>query len=241
MKRESNSADRVDVGGDELTRLIKHTFRGDFAEGFKQYAGDPDVNEFREKLARISAECETVLKSSNLPSAWDVIAIDADGGWTPIGAATDPATGKRRKGFGSSTGARYVMGACQVYSEEWYAAAIGEICGELDGASDPSDSVYQNNILQLGHLITDRFWRLKYKRSILRGARVRKGAQEGGAARANQLGEDTRKVLKAMETIRMSKPELSISRIAELVFKKGKGKSPEGNRQLWYAHRKRKL
>jgi hypothetical protein len=241
MKRRLNQEDVEVIGEDELTRLLKHRFHGDPSEAIRQFAGEPGANSFRDALARISAGCDAVLESYSLPAACEHVGVSPKGIWTPIAAATDPATGKRRKGFGSSTGARYVMGASQTFSEEWYAATIGELCGELDSASDPSDSVYQVNILQLGHLITDRFWRLTYKRSILRGASVRKGAQDGGALRAGQRGPHTRRVLNAMADRLGSMPKENIQRAANLVFKDGIGTSAKANRSLWYAHKKRKL
>ncbi|MEH6696814.1 MAG: metalloregulator ArsR/SmtB family transcription factor [Hyphomonas sp.] len=191
MKRRLNKEDVEVIGEDELTRLIKHRFHGDPSEAIRRWADDSNANKFRDELARIAAECDDVLKSHSFPAAIERVGISPEGNRLPIAKAIDPITGKVRKGFRTPKGARYVLERSPIFSEEWYAAAIGELCEELDGASDPSDSVYQVNILQLGHLITDRYWRLKYKRSILRGARVRKGAQDGGAARANRLAELT--------------------------------------------------
>lgn len=241
MKRRLNKEDVEVIGEDELTRLIKHRFHGDPSEAIRRWADESNANKFRDELARIAAECDDVLKSHSFPAASERVGISPEGNRLPIAEAIDPITGKVRKGFRTPKGARYVLERSPIFSEEWYAATIGELCEELDGASDPSDSVYQVNILQLGHLITDRYWRLKYKRSILRGARVRKGAQDGGAARANRLGPETRKVLKAMKDRLAKMPKENIVSAARLVFKDGIGKSANANRSLWYAHIKRKM
>jgi hypothetical protein len=237
QKRDAKEPD--DLGGDELTRLRRKSYQGSSEEKLRQFAEENSAPAFFRMLAELSAESDEILKGLHLPTIRQKIGIDPEGRWVPYENALDPATGQRLPGYGSSTGAHFVLQTTDPFSEAWYAAQIGELCWAISAA--PEQPVLQQ-IFQLGCWIEDRSWRLRYKRSILRGRSVRKGAQYGGEARAAAINPNTQRVLREIDALLTSKPKLSVKRAAELVFeKKGIGSSANANRQLWYTHKRRKL
>lgn len=241
MKRQRVSDDFEDNGGDELTRFRKQIFRGDVADGFRQFADNHSPNKFVEKLADLSTECDAILKSFNLPTTREVVAVDAARKWIPVEDAKDLVTGKRRAGYASYTGAAFVLETALPFSEAWYAAKIGELCWLIDIALSPSDSVSLLHIFELGRWIEDRSWRFRHKKSILTGRRVRQAAREGGDIRSARISPTTAKVLQAMKDCLSAMPKPNVSHAARLVYSRGIGKSTEANRQLWHTHRGKKL
>lgn len=238
MTQKRNGKESDDLGGDELTRLRRKSYQGSSEEKLRQFAEEHSDPEFFKMLAELTAESDKILKGLNLPTIRQKVGIDPEGRWVPYEDALDPATGKRLPGYGSSTGAHFVLQTSDPFSEAWYAAQIGELCWVI--SATPERPVLQQ-IFQLGCWVQDRHWRLRYKRSILRGRSVRKGAQYGGEIRSAAINPNTQRVLREIEVLRSSKPKLSVKRAAELVFAKGIGTSAEANRQLWQTHRRKKL
>jgi hypothetical protein len=123
------------------------------------------------------------------------------------------------------------------FSELWYAGKIGHECWNLlsKHRERGPNEIALAQALYLGRLLTEADWRAAFKPSIVTGKDVRSGAKLGGEMRAGKVAPQTAVVIKEIRILK--EQGHTISRAAELVAKRGVGKSAEANRRLWSRHK----
>ena len=113
------------------------------------------------------------------------------------------------------------------FSQEWYAAQA--MAAHLVAEND----------FAFGYLICELEKKLKHEADALRGAKTLNSAREGGAKRVAALRGNTRKVVSEMERL-VSRNGKSVRSAAEIIYRRGIGKSPAANRQAWYRRTKKR-
>ena len=125
------------------------------------------------------------------------------------------------------------------YSDLWYAGNIGALCWlvlDWKGKGEMPD-VALARIMEIGIRATEWDWRGKYKPHIVRGDKTLKAAKAGADGRRGALAEDTTERLAQMSRLLQERPEMSASRAAEAIYRRGYGKSANANRALWQRHK----
>jgi hypothetical protein len=205
----------VDLGGDELHRLVQ----SEFPEG-KEPSLTPEliVSSLKAKylppfwpiIEELARDCDEVLAREGFPKAAELVASGADGQW------------------------RYQEQHIEPLTDCWYAAEIGNLCWHVSQDKAATHELQLRRIMEIGVMVNDSGWREKYKGHTVRGIGTLQAAKDGAEKRRELFEPQTQAVLAEMG--RLVEQGHSIKRAAALTAQRGIGKSEVANRALWYQY-----
>lgn len=213
---------------------------------------------FWDQVRDIMAECRGDLLRAGYPDPEESLLYVVGVGWMP--RAKEPTTEQERKihsitarvegvgkplweslgkpGFGTGSGSHYAQVAAPIFSNEWYAGEIYQLCALIN---DNRDSTYDGHlfrIFEIAALLKDREWRKQFGLMIKRDIKGQKGRRDGAAIRRGQTKGRSGRIIQEIRALK-ERRKLSTASAARIVFSKGHGTSAEANRALWQRHAKK--
>lgn len=162
-----------DIGGDEITRLLKRTYEGDQTEVWQWFAELHASDSFESFIAELVGACDAVLMSNGWPRSDTSLLFSKSGDWQEWTPESEVEWNtKLHRGVVRTT--KFVKQQSTPFSLVWYAADIAEKCHEVSCPNELDSSKRSLRLIALGMQLQDWSWRSKEKPAIVTGRKQRR-------------------------------------------------------------------
>lgn len=210
-----------DIGGDEITRLIRRTYEGEPADVLQWFAELNAPDKFEKFVATLVAECDAVLSASGWPASNTSLLILKSGGWQEDTSGTSSQWNTELHS-GAVRTTKYVREKSAIYSPVWYSAYIAELCHAVAPAGEQHDSNHSMRLIELGMQLKDKLWRFAEKQAIITGRKQRdylaKTREEANHRRSTKMENRRRHVAEIAKASKRSKGAL-VEHVREVLAK----------------------
>lgn len=161
------------IGGDEITRLLKRTYEGDQTEVWRWFAELHASDGFESFITELVSACDAVLMSNGWPKSDSSLLFSKSGNWQEWTPESKVQWNRKLHRRVVRT-TKFVKEESTPFSPIWYAADIAEKCHAVKSPTEPDSSVRSLRLIALGMQLQDWSWRSREKQAIVTGRKQRR-------------------------------------------------------------------